>query len=302
MTGVMGGIVVFRSKHPISGRHALISSRSQSSSHRCCPRRRAASRRHREAPLPDWPGHRRAGLVQGRKLAVTEADIAVDTFLKGICRLCCRRRRGCRRKPSTTRSGSRVGWSGSSIPSTAPEPSRAGIPIGRSRSGLVHEGRPVLGVVHAPVHERLYEATRGVGAFCNGIRLSASVTADPCAWPGQSPLSSGSSVITARSSICRKFRRWRSVSSGSPRAPSTLAWYLPDRRIGILQPPISSSGKPGLFFRTFQRRPLQPSSAEAWRNACRWGMVASAGHRGHESLNFGPSTTAIHLSTSCRDV
>ena len=26
-------------------------------------------------------------------------------------------------------------------------------------------------------------------------------------------------------------------------------------------------------------------------------MVASAGHRGHESLNFGLSTTAIHLST-----
>ena len=26
----------------------------------------------------------------------------------------------------------------------------------------------MLGVVHAPVHERLYEATRGVGAFCNG--------------------------------------------------------------------------------------------------------------------------------------
>jgi myo-inositol-1(or 4)-monophosphatase len=54
--------------------------------------------------------------------------------------------------------------------------------------GLVDEGRPVLGVVHAPVHERLYEAARGAGAFCNGIRLSASGHGQSLRVAGPKPL------------------------------------------------------------------------------------------------------------------
>ena len=202
------------------------------------------------------PGHRRAGLVQGRKLARHRG------------RHCCRHLPerafvgsvagggvavgGNRRRPGA---GSRAGWSGSSIPSTAPEPSRAAIPIGRSRSASCMRVARCWGSYTLPSTNGSMRQPAASERSATAFAFPHRLTANPCAWPGQSPSSSGSSAITARSSICRKFRRWRFVSCGSPRAPSTLAWYLPDRRIGILQPPISSSGKPGLFFRTFQGRP-----------------------------------------------
>lgn len=40
--------------------------------------------------------------------------------------------------------------------------------------GLVVDGEPVLGVVHAPMLGNLYSARRGGGAFCDGERISVS--------------------------------------------------------------------------------------------------------------------------------
>jgi myo-inositol-1(or 4)-monophosphatase len=40
--------------------------------------------------------------------------------------------------------------------------------------GLVHQGRPVAGVVHAPAIEETYSAARGRGARLNGERISVS--------------------------------------------------------------------------------------------------------------------------------
>jgi myo-inositol-1(or 4)-monophosphatase len=40
--------------------------------------------------------------------------------------------------------------------------------------GLVHQGRPIAGVVHAPALEETYSATRGCGARLNGETISVS--------------------------------------------------------------------------------------------------------------------------------
>ncbi|RLA69958.1 MAG: 3'(2'),5'-bisphosphate nucleotidase [Epsilonproteobacteria bacterium] len=44
---------------------------------------------------------------------------------------------------------------------------------------LVHHGRPILGVVYAPVLEDMYAASRGEGAFKNGQRLPLKINNDP---------------------------------------------------------------------------------------------------------------------------
>ncbi|TDR93892.1 3'(2'),5'-bisphosphate nucleotidase CysQ [Enterovirga rhinocerotis] len=44
--------------------------------------------------------------------------------------------------------------------------------------GLLVAGRPVLGIVNAPAHETLYEATAGRGAFRNGSRMAVSARHD----------------------------------------------------------------------------------------------------------------------------
>jgi 3'(2'), 5'-bisphosphate nucleotidase len=53
--------------------------------------------------------------------------------------------------------------------------------------GLIHEGRPVLGVVYDPLENRLYEAVRGRGAFqtLGGVRspLRVSSRAKAAEWP-----------------------------------------------------------------------------------------------------------------------
>jgi myo-inositol-1(or 4)-monophosphatase len=50
----------------------------------------------------------------------------------------------------------------------------AGHPDWSVSIGLVQDCQPVLGVVHAPTHNRLYEAIQGGGAFCNGEQLFVS--------------------------------------------------------------------------------------------------------------------------------
>lgn len=105
---------------------------------------------------------------------VTEADIALDSFLKD----------------RLTRLLPEAGWLSEE---TADDPSRLDRshvwivdPIDGTRAfatghpdwsisiALVMDGRPVFGVVHAPVHDRLYEAGLSQGAFCNGSRLELS--------------------------------------------------------------------------------------------------------------------------------
>jgi myo-inositol-1(or 4)-monophosphatase len=116
---------------------------------------------------------------KGHSSPVTEADIALDTFLKG---------RLAELLPE-------AGWLSEE---TADNPARldrshvwivdpidgtrafaSGHPDWAISIALVSDGKPVLGVLHAPVHERLYVARMGKGAWCNGERLQASVVESP---------------------------------------------------------------------------------------------------------------------------
>jgi len=125
-----------------------------------------------------------------RSSPVTEADIAVDSFLK--VRL--------------TRLLPEAGWLSEE---TADDPARLGRsyvwivdPIDGTRAfatghpdwsvsiALVRDGRPILGVVHAPIHDRLYEARLSQGAFCNGIRMTlpSGPSLEPLRVAGPKPL------------------------------------------------------------------------------------------------------------------
>lgn len=105
---------------------------------------------------------------------VTEADMAVDAFLK-------------------TRLSGAVPEAGWLSEETADNPARLDRelvwivdPIDGTRAflsgshdwsisiALLAHGRPVLGIVHAPAHAALYEARRGHGAFRDGVPLQAS--------------------------------------------------------------------------------------------------------------------------------
>jgi myo-inositol-1(or 4)-monophosphatase len=111
---------------------------------------------------------------KGHSSPVTEADIALDTFLK----------------EHLSRLLPEAGWLSEE---TADDPIRlertrvwivdpidgtrafaSGHPDWSISIALVESGRPVLGVLHAPIHDRLYEARLGVGAWCNGERLQVS--------------------------------------------------------------------------------------------------------------------------------
>jgi len=139
------------------------------------PAVRDAARQAGELALPYF----RAGAQTAAKLwykgqssPVTEADIALDTFLK----------------EHLSALFPQAGWLSEE---TADNPSRLDQsdvwivdPIDGTRAfasglsdwaisiALVRDGRPILGILYAPVHERLYEARIGEGAWCNGERLS----------------------------------------------------------------------------------------------------------------------------------
>ncbi len=112
---------------------------------------------------------------------VTEADMAVDAFLKR----------------ELSRAVPEAGWLSEE---TADDPARLGRalvwivdPIDGTRAflsgshdwsiaiALLAGGRPLLGIVHAPAHEAFYEARRGHGALRDGVRLEASAAARPAA-------------------------------------------------------------------------------------------------------------------------
>lgn len=115
---------------------------------------------------------------------VTEADIALDTFLK----------------EHLTGLFPEAGWLSEETADNPARLARSHVwvvdPIDGTRAfasghpdwavsiALVKDGVPVLGILHAPAHERLYEARLGVGAWCNGERLrlpDAAPAAQPAA-------------------------------------------------------------------------------------------------------------------------
>jgi myo-inositol-1(or 4)-monophosphatase len=105
---------------------------------------------------------------------VTEADMAVDAFLK----------------TELSRAAPEAGWLSEE---TADDPARLGRdlvwivdPIDGTRAfaagihdwsvsvALLADGRPLLGIVYAPAHAAFFEARRGHGAFRNGEAVSTS--------------------------------------------------------------------------------------------------------------------------------
>lgn len=127
---------------------------------------------------------------KGQSSPVTEADIAVDTFLKDHLMALL----------------PEAGWLSEE---TADAPSRlersyvwvvdpidgtrafaSGHPDWAISIALVEDGMPVLGVLHAPIHDRLYEAVLGGGAWCNGerLQLSEAMTSAPPKVAGPKPL------------------------------------------------------------------------------------------------------------------
>ena len=88
--------------------------------------------------------------------------------------------------------------SGSSIPSTAPGPSPRAIPDWAISIALVRDGRPVLGILYAPIHDRLYEAGLGEGRLVQRRARCRSPAADALPAPG-SPVRSLSSTASSGS-------------------------------------------------------------------------------------------------------
>ena len=105
-----------------------------------------------------------------RSSPVTEADIAVDTFLKGPPRPATRSRMAVggdgRRSARLDRS---LVWIVDPIDGT--QTFSTGHPDWSVSIALVRDGRPVLGVIYAPIHDHLYEAKLGGGAWRNSERL-----------------------------------------------------------------------------------------------------------------------------------
>lgn len=51
---------------------------------------------------------------------------------------------------------------------------KMGIPFFCTSIGLVEKGRPLVGAIYDPIHDELYSAERGKGAFLNGERIHVS--------------------------------------------------------------------------------------------------------------------------------
>ncbi len=103
---------------------------------------------------------------------VTEADLAVDAFLKA--RLTDLLPEAAWLSEETVDDPVRLGrdllWIVDPIDGT--RAFLSGIPDWSVSIGLLAAGRPVLGIVHGPALDRLYEASLGGGARCNGARLA----------------------------------------------------------------------------------------------------------------------------------
>ncbi|MBX9930502.1 MAG: 3'(2'),5'-bisphosphate nucleotidase CysQ [Methylobacterium sp.] len=105
---------------------------------------------------------------------VTEADVAVDTFLK--VRLSSLLPEAAWLSEETVDDAARLGndlvWIVDPIDGT--RAFLSGHPDWSIAVALLIGGAPALGFVHAPVTDRFYEASAGGGATCNGQVISAS--------------------------------------------------------------------------------------------------------------------------------
>ncbi|GJE17543.1 inositol monophosphatase family protein [Methylobacterium marchantiae] len=105
---------------------------------------------------------------------VTEADVAVDTFLK--IRLSALLPKAAWLSEETSddsiRLGSDLVWIVDPIDGT--RAFLTGHPDWSISVALLSRGEPIIGFVHAPVSDRFYEAVAGAGATCNGVPLSVS--------------------------------------------------------------------------------------------------------------------------------
>lgn len=103
---------------------------------------------------------------------VTEADITLDSFLKEQLSALVPHAAWLSEETADApaRLDSRHLWIVDPIDGT--RAFAAGLPDWSVSIALAVAGDPVLGIVHAPIHDRLYEATAGGGAFCNGMRLT----------------------------------------------------------------------------------------------------------------------------------
>jgi myo-inositol-1(or 4)-monophosphatase len=138
------------------------------------------------------PGSRTSAEIQYKDggSPVTEADFAVDEFLKQRLR---------EAEPGfgwlseeteddIVRMDHRYVWVVDPIDGT--RSFARGAPDWTIAIGLLDEGRPILGVVYAPVSDEMFEARRGGGAFLNGhgIRASARDTLAGARIIGPGPL------------------------------------------------------------------------------------------------------------------
>lgn len=115
---------------------------------------------------------------KGHSSPVTEADIALDTFLKahlsGLFPTAAWLSEETADDPARLEQD--YVWIVDPIDGTRAFAS--GHPDWAVSIALVKGGRPVLGILHAPIHDRLYEARLGEGAWCNGERLRMSEAED----------------------------------------------------------------------------------------------------------------------------
>lgn len=105
---------------------------------------------------------------------VTEADIEVDTFLKVRLSQILPEAAWLSEETADdpSRLGQRLVWIVDPIDGT--RAFLSGHPDWSVALALLTEGRPVLGIVHAPIHDTLYEATQGGGAYRNGTAIRVS--------------------------------------------------------------------------------------------------------------------------------
>ena len=183
--------------------------------------------------------------IKGKSSPVSEADLAVDRFLRGRLLAILD-----------------VGWLSEETeddPDRLQRPSvwivdpidgtRAyleGLPDWAVSAALVSEGRPVIAALYAPVSDELFLSVAGGGATLNGtpIRASTGGSSPVRDSPGRSVASKPSPRSSRASRRCRAFLRWRCASRGLQAVCWTAPSSVPTVMIGILRQPIFWCTKP----------------------------------------------------------
>ena len=219
---------------------------------------------------------------------VTEADVAVDSFLK--VRLIEALPDAAWLSEETTDDPARLGaprlWIVDPIDGT--RAFLSGHPDWSIAIALLVDGEPVLGIVHAPAHGLLYEACRGGGAFRESAAISASARTELAGARVAGPkplidrLQRTAGPLHAVERIPSLALRLVRVAEGAvdlglvsaelPRLGSCCRRHHPRR-----------SRRPALDLRG-RAAALQPARAGPWRAPRRARRVASAAYRGHDGL------------------